>query len=126
MALRVVFATATGSDYYDAGTYAGLRMTSDTMYGLPELRVLGRDVNHRWITPGGEFLRLDIAARLRVYFEGGGRVSKTYGPFEHFSSADGIAYADRQVLAFADQASEQWFVIPEDARWAVLVAVCEK
>ena len=121
---RIQFSTATGA-VYDAGSYAQLRLTSDTLYGLPEERVLARDVNHRWITPQGEFLRLDVAARLTIHFEGGGEKSKVFGPFEHFSSSDGIAYADRKVFAFADHANKQWFVVPLDGRWGVMVVTIQ-
>ena len=120
MPLRVQFSTATGVTH-DAGSYEQLRLTDDTLYGMPEHRVLARDVNHRWVTPQGEYLRLDVAARLTIHFERGGEKTQTFGPYEHFSSNDGIAYADRKVLAFADHTNKQWFVVPEDARWAVLV-----
>lgn len=120
MALRVQFSSATGV-IHDAGAYAEVRLTTDTLYGMPEHRVLGRDVNHRWVTAKGEFQRLDVEARVKVYFEESGQLSETYGPFEHFSSADGIAYVDRQVFAFADNTAKKWFVVPADRRWAVLV-----
>ena len=124
MAGRVQFSTATGG-VYDAGSYAQLRLTSDTIYGLPEDRVLARDVNHRWITAQGEFLRLDVIGPLNVHFEGGGERSKVFGPYEHFSSADGISYVDRAVFAFADHTNKQWFVVPADARWAVMVVTLQ-
>lgn len=120
MSLRVVFASATGA-VYDAGTYAEVRLTTDTLYGLPEHRVLARDVNHRWITPKGEYQRIDVEASVKIYFEDNGVVSDWHGTYRHFSSADGIGYADRQVLAFADNTAKKWYAVPTDSRWAILV-----
>jgi hypothetical protein len=120
MSLRVQFASATGV-IYDAGTYAELRLTNDTVYGLPEHRVLARDVNHRWITAQGEFQRLDVEARIKIHFEDNGELTEKFGPYQHFSSADGISYADRKVLAFADHTAKKWYVVPKDGRWAVMV-----
>ena len=118
--LRVQFSSATGITH-DAGTYDELRVTSDTVYGLPEHRLLARDVNHRWVTAKGEFQRLDVEASVLIHFVENADVTEKYGPFKHFSSADGISYADRAVLAFADHTAKKWYVVPADGRWAVLV-----
>jgi hypothetical protein len=107
----------------EVGPFDELRFTSDTLYGQPGHQVLARDVNHRWVTSAGVFLRIDVAHRVTIYAETLGEKSSNHGPFTHFSSGDGIAYVDREVFAFADHVNKQWYVIKEDRRWAVMVAV---
>jgi hypothetical protein len=120
MPAAVRFASASGIEY-DAGSFDQLRLTDDAVYGNPGHKLLARDVNHRWITSGGEFLRIDVAHPLTIHFESQGEESERYGPYAHFSTGDGIAYADREVFAFADHIGKQWYVVNEDNRWGIMV-----
>lgn len=43
-----------------------------------------------------------------------------FGPYEWFSAAEGIAYADDQVLAFVSKLGD-WFCCDDGRHWAVMV-----
>jgi hypothetical protein len=60
-------------------------------------RLLARHAEHCWQVDGRKFLRLDCADAVSVRFERGAAASERYGPFTHFSSTDGICYADHEV-----------------------------
>ena len=84
-------------------------------------RLLARHVKHAWKVDGQEYLRLDCEDPVRVHFEGPGGRSPDYGPFTHFSSADGIAYANREVFAHYDEQAARWFSRVERTYWPTMV-----
>ena len=47
--------------------------------------------------------------------------SKRFGPFDSFSSLDGIAYASSKVIAFCDRQLQDWYSTDLGSHWKVLV-----
>jgi hypothetical protein len=47
--------------------------------------------------------------------------SRSFGPFERFSSVDGLAYTDDRVFAFADARIGDWFCYDDGRHWALMV-----
>jgi hypothetical protein len=66
-------------------------------------------LDHAWQVEGRRYLRMDCADAVTVQFERDGRASRVYGPFMHFSSTDGICYADHEVFAHFDEDTKEWF-----------------
>ena len=57
----------------------------------------------RWQVRGEDYLRLDCEGPVLVTFLNGPREkSKEFRPYAHFSSVDGIAYADHHVFCHLD------------------------
>jgi hypothetical protein len=82
---------------------------------------LARHRNHVWQVEGREFLRMDCADAVTVHLERGDQVSPVYGPFIHFSSTDGICYADHEVFAHFDEDSTEWFSHRDRKWWSAMV-----
>ena len=66
-------------------------------------------------------LRLDCTARVSVHFERPEAVSKQYGPYQHFSAVNGLAYGDDRVIAFLDLKINEWFYYDTGYHWPMMV-----
>lgn len=84
-------------------------------------RLLARHAEHCWQVDGRKFLRLDCADAVSVRFERGAAASERYGPFTHFSSTDGICYADHEVFAHFDEDTRSWFSHRDRDYWPSMV-----
>ena len=106
------------------GASGGERAVARLHFHASELRegrdgpLIARHVGHAWVVSGVEYLRLDCAGAVRITFsdEHGGS-SAQYGPYGHFSSVNGIVFADHLVLAHLDTRSERWYVISDGGEW---------
>jgi hypothetical protein len=59
---------------------------------------------------------------VRLHFENEyGEFSPAYGPFMHFSCADGIAYGDGVIYANLDLESKRWYDHRAQRSWPELV-----
>ena len=84
-------------------------------------RLLARHMEHHWNVNGEEYLRLDCDARLQIVFlDKHGSVRLVAGPFSHFSSIDGIAFGDHEVLAHFDTGRQVWYVLNQEVEWPIL------
>jgi hypothetical protein len=82
---------------------------------------LARHVDHQWQVDGRRYLRLDCEDAVSVHFERAAAASEVYGPFTHFSSTDGICYADHEVFAHFDEHTRSWFSHRNREYWPALV-----
>jgi hypothetical protein len=82
---------------------------------------LARHADHAWHVDGRSYLRLDCDDATTVQFERAGARSEVYGPFTHFSSTDGICYADHEVFAHYDEDTRSWFCHRDREYWPALV-----
>jgi len=82
---------------------------------------LARHADRSWEVDGRKFLRLDCADAVTVQFERATGCSAVYGPFTHFSSTDGICYADHEVFAHYDEDTACWFSHHDRDYWPALV-----
>ena len=120
--LRLVFAEAGPGPTLDLGPVAQIRIDGETLHGLPGDRLLARHRRNSWEVQGRSFFRLDVASPVMVHFEDRkGAASPVYGPFLHFSCADGIAYGDGAICANLDLQTKHWYSHRDHKQWRDLV-----
>jgi hypothetical protein len=109
------------------GPFDSVRVDGDGIREAPGGDVVAQHEKRQWKVKGERYSRLDVMSRTRVHFEhspGGGpqslQRSCDFGPYERFSAAEGIAYADDQVLAFVSKLGD-WFCCDDGRHWAVMV-----
>ena len=90
--------------------------------------LVARHTNHQWEIGGERYFRLDTTSAVKIHFEMPNRRSsesdhrsREYGPYQRFSSVDGIAYVDGRVFAFIDARLRDWFSYADGRHWAVMV-----
>jgi hypothetical protein len=104
------------------GPHARIRLEGEVMREVPGGPVIAKHADHAWIVDGERYTRLDCDCRVKVHFERvDGTKSKKFGPFSNFSFVDGIAYADREVFAFADRAMVDWYCHADDHHWPLMI-----
>jgi hypothetical protein len=120
--LRLVFAEAGPGPTLELGPVAQIRIDGETLHGLPGNRLLALHHRHSWEVQGKNFFRLDVASPVSVHFEDRkGASSAVYGPFMHFSCADGIAYGDGAICANLDLQTKLWYSHLDRRQWRDLV-----
>jgi hypothetical protein len=120
--LRLVFAEAGPGPTLELGPVAQIKIDGETLHGLPGNRLLARHHRHSWEVQGKHFFRLDVATPVTVHFENPkGPSSAVYGPFMHFSCADGIAYGDGAICANLDLQTKLWYSHLDRKEWRDLV-----
>jgi hypothetical protein len=80
-------------------------------------------VDHRWaLRDGRHFSRMQCSSPVRVRFRSRAELeSKKLGPFESFSSVDGVAYANHRELAFCDAQLHDWYSYDIGSHWKALI-----
>jgi hypothetical protein len=119
--LVVEFANPRGASR-QLGPYDRLRFEGETLVAEPG-GVIAKHVDHEWqLTAGGAYTRLDCNAPVKVYFSSRKSLqSHMMGPFQIFSSIDGVAYADREVFAFVDRQNADWYSHKLGTHWKTLI-----
>ena len=85
-------------------------------------QVLARHHRHKWSAQGREFFRIDCACPVTLHFENEyNEASTAYGPFFHFSCADGIAYGDGAICANIDLETGRWYNHKDQKYWKAMV-----
>ena len=84
--------------------------------------VLAKHEGKAWNVAGEHFLRLDYEGPLTIKFEDGrrGKASRTFGPFTHFSSVDGVTYANREVFCHLTEKT-LWHVRQDHTEWPTMI-----
>lgn len=105
----------------DLGSHETLVLTFDELQ-LPDGKLLARFRHNRWLHAKGNdpFVRLDIAGPLEIRRDA---QTRPYGPYEDFSTFDGVGYVDRRVFAFADLQHRDWYVHDAAEHWPKLIVV---
>ena len=104
------------------GTYRTLRLEGEVLRESPGAPPIARHHAQRWVLGGEEFLRLDCGGPVTVtFFDGPVQESKRFGPYKHFSSVDGIAYADYHVFCHLDTQTQRWFLRADESEWACVL-----
>jgi hypothetical protein len=117
MLLNVVFAQTTGKPGLALGPFPGLRIEGEIVRDRERGEALARHTDHHWLVGNEHFFRLDIAGPVKIRFVKTGTTSQDFGPFEHFSCADGIAYADREFFATLAETTGNWHCIQSAEDW---------
>jgi hypothetical protein len=115
--LNVVFAQTTGKPSLALGPFPGLRIEGEIVRDRERGEALARHTDHHWLVGNEHFFRLDIAGPVKIRFVKTGATSQDFGPFEHFSCADGIAYADREFFATLAETTGNWHCIQSAEDW---------
>lgn len=104
------------------GTFRTVRLEGELLRESPGAPLLARHQGHRWKLGGEEYLRLDCDGPVTLLFlDGPVHESQRFGPYAHFSSVDGIGYADRHVFCHLDTETQRWFLRADESEWASLV-----
>lgn len=121
--LELIFSQTSGSEPTAAvGPLPAFRIEGALIRASREAPVLARHADHHWEMNGRKFFRIDCSGPLIVEFQDvDARVVKKFGPFRHFSAADGIAYVDRNHFASYSEASGLWFCKIAEGSWPVMV-----
>jgi len=118
--LQVVFKKADGGTT-TLGPLRILRFDAEELREVERGPLLAKHEGRSWTLRGEAFLRLDCDGPLVVRFlDDSGASSQPFGPFNHFSSVDGIAYADHQVFcALTD--GKRWHLRKDHSEWRTLI-----
>ena len=104
------------------GPYPLVRFEGETMRAGPGGPIIARHVKHEWLVDGTEFTRLECDCIALLHFERvDGERSRTYGPYESVSFIDGVAYANREIFAFADRTIVDWYCHEDDQHWPLMI-----
>ena len=120
--LTLVFAEPGPAPVLRRGPFDKVRADAEFMRAVPGGEVIARHANHSWQVGKHEYFRIDCEGPVRVHFENpDGERSATYGPFFHFSSADGVAFGDGEICAHVDVDACVWYCHRDDRAWNEMV-----
>ena len=93
--IQLRFNTMAGIDPSIVGPAPFFRIDGLLLRQGPEGQVVGRYHDHHWEVHGSFASSYECTDRISVCFEdGGGRVTKRYGPFQQLLFPNGSCYAD--------------------------------
>jgi hypothetical protein len=120
--LKLVFAEVGPGPTLELGPFPLVRIDGETLRADPAGPVLAKHLPHSWEVQGRNFFRLDCESPVRLHFENQrGEISAVWGPFVHFSCADGIAYGDGVIYGNIDLETKRWYGHMDQKYWHVLV-----
>lgn len=120
--LKLTFAEAGPGPTLDVGPYPEFAMEGNDLHALVDGRpLLARHRDHYWFVGERKFFRVDCNKAVVVQFQDSKGVSEILGPFVHFSSADGVAFADGETFAHIDPRTGLWFSHRHGRYWNRLV-----
>jgi hypothetical protein len=110
------------------GPFAAVRIDAETLREASSGAILAHHRDHQWEIGGERYFRLDSTSAVKIHFESVSRrafapdeSSRRYGPYQEFSSVDGIAYVDGRVFAFIDAKVGDWFSYDDGRHWSAMV-----
>jgi len=110
-----------GTSEVELGAHDVLMATGEELYRVNgDKKLLARHRHNRWMM-GDEaepYVRLNIVGPLVVV--GPGPAAKQLGPYQKFSTFDGVAYVENRVFGFWDTALRDWYIVDAAAHWAEL------
>ena len=119
--IQLVFSAPTGPSK-SKGPFRQLRFEGEVLREVVGGPMISRHVDHHWELEGENYTRIDCECRVTVHFERiDGSRSDSYGPFDSVSFQDGVAYADREMFAFADRTMVDWYSHSNDRHWSLMV-----
>jgi hypothetical protein len=121
--LTLTFAEAGPGSALKLDPVASLGLEHELMFAS-DGKVLARHCDHHWEVGGRSFFRVDGDKPVRVHFRNAnGEASAEFGPFVHFSCADGIAYGDGTEIAHVDPARKEWYCHLDTNSWPEMLVV---
>ena len=121
--LKLTFAESGPGPTLDFGPFPEIAFDGNDLHALVEDRpLIARHCDHYWCIGERKFFRVDCSTAVEAQFQDdAANVSEILGPFIHFSSADGIAYADGRDIGHIDPHSGRWFSHLHRSYWTRLV-----
>ena len=117
----LVFSDSGGSTI-TKGPYSQVRFEGEVVRSVANGPIIARHENHVWKVDGKDYPRCDCEEAAWVHFERvDGSKSKTYGPLEHLSFMDGVAFVDRRVFAFVDRGAVDWYCHDDGRHWPLML-----
>ena len=108
--LTLVFTPRASAEIpHSVGPVPGVRIEGNTLREAHSGAVLAECDDRHWVFDGKKFYRADCTGPVTVNVEGCEATPKHFGPFQHFSLSDGMAYVDRTVFAQLNS-SNKWYV----------------
>jgi hypothetical protein len=106
----------------EKGPYGTFCLQGESLRDRVNGSVIAAHEDHHWRLDGQNFTRVDCDCRVAVTaLRVDGRHSERMGPFDSFSCTDGIAYADHELFAVADQSIGDWYCHGDGLHWSMLV-----
>lgn len=120
--LKLVFAEAGPGPTLELGPFPMIWIDGEALRAERGGPVLAQHQGHAWVVKGRKFFRVDCASPVRLHLENEeGESSAVWGPFMHFSCADGIAYGDGAIYANIDLETKRWYGHMDSRYWRYLV-----
>jgi hypothetical protein len=120
--LTLAFSEAAPGPVVHRGPFEEIRCDCEQMRGGSDGPVIAEHREHAWFIGSQRFFRIDCDHPVRVHFEDAqGNRSQVFGPFFHFSSADGLAYADGEICAHIDVDASRWYCHRDETYWKEMV-----
>ena len=120
--LKLVFAEAGPAPTLELGPFDEVRIDGEALRSGRGSEIIARHHRHAWLVQQRSFFRLDCPSPVRLHFENEyGESSPAYGPFMHFSFADGIAYGEGMIYANLDLETKRWYDHRGERYWPELV-----
>ena len=120
--LKLVFAEAGPGPTLELGPFPEIRVDGEVMRAERGGRPLAEHRANSWVIQGKKFFRVDCEVPVRLHFENEkGESSPVYGPFFHFSCADGIAYGDGAIYGNVDLETKRWYGHIDGRYWSEMV-----
>jgi hypothetical protein len=115
--MRLVFGQSAGADPCHIDNIPAIRIEGEALKDRSTGALIAQNVSNEWKLGGKEYFRLDVEGPVRLHFESAGGHTGAYGPFRHFSCADGIAYVDHQFFASLAHTTKMWHCIDSKEDW---------
>jgi hypothetical protein len=108
--LSLVMANSEATPVARLGPYETVCVDSQTLRAGEGNEPIARYTDGRWRIGNERFYRVDCEGPVWVTLAGCPAEEALLGPFEHFSVADGVAFASRE--PFARLVGDTWYVNP--------------
>ena len=120
--ITLVFAETGPGPTLEVGPFPEIWINGETLRPSRDGEVMAKHAPHSWVVQGRQFFRVDCASPVKLHFEDEkGGSSALWGPFTHFSCADGIAYGDGMIYGNLDLESRLWWGHVDRRYWRYLV-----
>ena len=119
--VNIVFSRPDGASVRK-GPFDRLVLEGEVMRAEPGAAPVAKHESRHWQVGSEPYTRAECDCPCTLHFvRADEATSKTYGPFESVSFVDGVAYANREVFAFADRSIVDWYCHEDGHHYPVLI-----
>src|SRR6478735_8596137 len=122
--ISVVFSNPVGPSY-SLGPLKQLHLRGRELREFRDGPVLANDDAYRWtVKDGGKYSRFDCDKECSVTLaRDRDQARKTYGPFQGFSSLNGLKFVDHQLFCLYDETMKDWYGYQSGEHWDEITVV---